>query len=215
MYAIFYCVTKRFYYIGGRKFTIKTDRRNLQFWSSASASPKVERWRLALAEFDFDVSYIAGKSNGVVDAMSRLTTITTTSPDSQTRVQILETFHSGIEGHRGVRATVQRLHATGHSWPNLQQHVSTYIATCPICQKTKPAKHHSGPTFSTKATYPNQRLAVDSVGPFDPDVYGYQHVLVMEDCFTRFICLAPTISVSATVQRTVANGQNSCQRFKE
>ena len=70
MFGVYFCIKKLHYLIGGRKFTVRSDHRNLQFWSHVSASAKVERWKLALTEYDFDLEYIKGEENLVADAMS-------------------------------------------------------------------------------------------------------------------------------------------------
>jgi len=69
MFAMYYSITSLRYLIGGRPFTVKSDHRNLQFWSNTSASAKVERWKVALSEFDFEIEYIPGEDNLVADAL--------------------------------------------------------------------------------------------------------------------------------------------------
>ena len=61
MFGVYFYIKKLHYLIGGRKFTVRSDHRNLQCWSHASASAKVERWELALTEYDFDLEYIKAK----------------------------------------------------------------------------------------------------------------------------------------------------------
>ncbi|CAH2014093.1 unnamed protein product [Acanthoscelides obtectus] len=55
-------------YIFGRKFTIVTDHKSLQWlFSVRDASSKLLRWRLRLEEHDFDIVYRKGKSNTNAD----------------------------------------------------------------------------------------------------------------------------------------------------
>ena len=58
--------------IYGRKFTLVTDYKPL-VWFQNSKDPcsRVSRWRLKLAEYDFDVVYKAGKINVNAYALSR------------------------------------------------------------------------------------------------------------------------------------------------
>ena len=62
----------------GRKFTLVTDHKTI-VWFQNSEDPcsRVSRWRLKLAEYDFDVvyKYKAGKMNVNADALSRNPTI--------------------------------------------------------------------------------------------------------------------------------------------
>ena len=70
--AIIFCVTHFRPYLYKRKFTLVTDHKPL-VWSKNSKDPclRVSRWRLKLAEYDFDVIYKAGKMNVNADAISR------------------------------------------------------------------------------------------------------------------------------------------------
>ena len=72
MFAVITAVTKFHLFIGGRPSTIMIDHRNLQFWQTASASPKVERWRQLLSSYDITYQFLPGTQNVVADAMSRL-----------------------------------------------------------------------------------------------------------------------------------------------
>ena len=70
--AIIFCVTHFRPYLHGRKFTLVTDQK-LLVWFQNSKDPcsRVSRWKLKLAEYDFDVIYKAGKMNVNADALSR------------------------------------------------------------------------------------------------------------------------------------------------
>lgn len=66
--------TKQFrHYLYGRKFVIKTEHRPL-VWLSTLKEPnsKLQRWKIKLEEFDFQIEYIQGKENKVADALSRV-----------------------------------------------------------------------------------------------------------------------------------------------
>jgi len=54
-----------------RKFKVFTDHRNLTFILNAE-SKKLTRWRLALQEFEFDISHILGSENPEADYLSRV-----------------------------------------------------------------------------------------------------------------------------------------------
>lgn len=56
----------------GRKFILFTDHDNLTYLSSRSASDKVNRWRVALQEFEFDAIHTPGERNTLADDTSRL-----------------------------------------------------------------------------------------------------------------------------------------------
>lgn len=61
-------------YVYGRHFKIKTDHRPLVYlFSLKNPTSKLNRMRLEIEEFDFEVVYVPGKQNSVADALSRVT----------------------------------------------------------------------------------------------------------------------------------------------
>jgi hypothetical protein len=60
------------HYLSGRKFRVLTDHHSLQhFKTQPQLSGRQTRWKDVIAEFDFDIEYIEGKSNIVADGLSR------------------------------------------------------------------------------------------------------------------------------------------------
>ena len=71
-YAVLTAVKKYRHWICGAKVVIHSDHNPLTFLvSAAPKSSKLVRWSLALAEFDLEFRYFAGKSNIAADALSR------------------------------------------------------------------------------------------------------------------------------------------------
>ena len=61
-----------FDHIYGRKFTLITDHKSLLWFKNAQdANMRILRWRLKLAEYNYNVIYKAGKTNINADALSR------------------------------------------------------------------------------------------------------------------------------------------------
>ena len=58
------------HYLIGKKFTIETDHKNLQ-WLLNQKNGRLERWALRLVEFDFLLRYKKGSANSNADALSR------------------------------------------------------------------------------------------------------------------------------------------------
>lgn len=73
LYAIVFALKTFRPYLYGRKFTIFTDHRPLQ-WLFRLKDPnsRLYRWRLKISDFNFTIIYKPGKSNVVADAMSRI-----------------------------------------------------------------------------------------------------------------------------------------------
>ena len=63
-------------YIEGAKFLIRCDHRALKWilTTTACTNNRLNRWRLLLAEFDYDVEYKSGQRHAVADALSRIPT---------------------------------------------------------------------------------------------------------------------------------------------
>ena len=71
--AVVYAVKYFRPYVYGKKFTIITDHKPLQ-WLFSIKDPhgKLMRWRLKLSEYDYDIVYKKGKLNANADALSRV-----------------------------------------------------------------------------------------------------------------------------------------------
>lgn len=70
--AIIYSVKQFRSYLYGNTFTLVTDHKPLMWFKNAQdANMHILRWRLKLAEYDYDVMYKAGKLNVNANALSR------------------------------------------------------------------------------------------------------------------------------------------------
>ena len=99
----------------------------------------------------------------------------------------------------GLHLTLQRLKKKGLVWPNMRQHVHTYISQCSTCQKLRILNPCiRALPFVTAAPQPMERISVDAMGPFKTSVKGYEYILVVIDCFSRFVELYPMVTTSAT-----------------
>lgn len=80
--AIVWSVKKFVTYLAGKPFEIQTDHHALTHLQNCkNTTNRLLRWSMFLQQFDFQISYIPGKENSAVDALSRnLQGITYTSP---------------------------------------------------------------------------------------------------------------------------------------
>ena len=69
-YAIFYAFQKFEHLIRDIHFVLRTDHENLTY-INVNPKQKVQRWKLAIQHYDFDIEHIAGKDNIIADAFSR------------------------------------------------------------------------------------------------------------------------------------------------
>jgi transposase InsO family protein len=111
--------------------------------------------------------------------------------------------HNALPGHNGVERTLiklkQHLDAKGQQmWKGIRADVKRFVAQCPCCQKMSQIKPviHAKP-FTTASLAPWDTINIDAMGPFPTSKEGYQHIIVVIDCFTRFVELFPAKSTTA------------------
>ena len=218
-YAIFATLTKYSHLLRDNKFLLRTDHMNLTY-INLGTSQKVQRWKLALQEFDFDIEHVAGKLNVVADAFSRLVVnnqpirASTEIVESISNIEVFPNripeeqyrtigrHHNSTVGHFGVDKTIDMLQSSKQSWKYMRKHVRQFIQQCPVCQKLK-EHHHEIKThpFTTAAYSPMDVLNIDTIGPVAKDAQGNEHIIVIIDCFTRWVEL---IGVPDTSARSAA-----------
>jgi len=209
--GIVFSLRKFHHYLGGVNFTIRTDHRNLTFIESES-SARVRRWKIEMQEYDFQVEYIKGEDNFVADILSRqdfvdkpvksptkqLLTLTAPELIPRSRYTLISAVHNTVMGHHGIERTIKLLLRQGQYWPRLRSHVQSFVRLCPCCQKMSQLKTPIQVLRYTLAKYePMERINVDTVGPLPEDTHGMKYVLVIIDCFTRWVQLYPIASTSA------------------
>ena len=114
-YAIWYSLKKLQYLLRDVPFILRTDHANLTFLSKRG-SPKVERWKIDIAQFDCQILHVPGKDNIVADAISRLQPIPETEdictiqeePD-ESFARLTDLGHSHAVGHWGIQQTIRRI----------------------------------------------------------------------------------------------------------
>jgi hypothetical protein len=107
--------------------------------------------------------------------------------------------HNSTAGHNGVEKTLEKLKSIDSSkWPHLRDHVKKFVSDCPICQKLdyRNVKNHTEP-YTTASMEPFETLNIDTIGPLPKDDLGNIYVLVIIDCFSRFIELYAVPDTSA------------------
>lgn len=108
-------------------------------------------------------------------------------------------FHNDIVGHHGVDTTIRRIKQNHKDWPGMWNHTKKFIRECPICQKLK----YNNPNvktqpFTSSVYSPMVRIDIDTIGPIpNPETDGDRYVLVIIDCFSRFIELYATKTVDS------------------
>jgi len=213
-YAIFYALKKLEHLLRDVHFTLKTDHKNLTFLHKTHTG-KVERWKMAIQEYDFDMEFIPGQYNIVADILSRIPRLSPNDPIihelnllehdhviPQDKYKLISKVHNTAVGHHGVDRTINKLQANypneTKDWQCLRENVKNFIRQCPCCQKMSQLKIPIHAAHFTTATYSiMERVSVDVCGPFPTDDYGNTDILVLIDNFTRYLEIFPMPDKSA------------------
>jgi len=214
-YAIFYALKKLQHLLRDVHFTLRTDHKNLTFLNKGHTG-KVERWKMAIQEYDFDMEFIPGRDNIIADILSRINRIDNSDPIVQElnlleqeykipadKYKLISAVHNTVVGHHGVERTVNKLHALlkekAGEWQYMTEHVRQFIRRhCPCCQKMSQLKIPIHAARFTTATYSiMERVSVDVCGPFPEDDYGNTDLIVLIDNFSRYLEIYPMPDKSA------------------
>ncbi|CAF3952238.1 unnamed protein product [Rotaria sp. Silwood1] len=71
-FAVITSIKKWNYYVAGREFIVRTDHHALCWLNRKyNSNPKLNRWRMTLQEYTFQIEHVKGKKNCVADCLSR------------------------------------------------------------------------------------------------------------------------------------------------
>jgi hypothetical protein len=110
----------------------------------------------------------------------------------------IEAVHNSTSGHFGVEYTRGVLLSEGVSDDGLRRHVAKFVRDCPVCQLRSAVNRQTKTHRFTTASYtPMEVLNIDIIGPVDTDSADNCYILVVIDCFSRFVELYPVSDTSA------------------
>lgn len=201
--AIVEAVRKWRHFLAGNHFRLVTDQRSVAFMYDNNQrgkvkNDKIQRWRLELSSFHYDVVYRPGKENQAADAFSR--SVCGATPSSTD----LKHLHDSL-CHPGITRLMHFVRA--RNLPFSLDEVKNITANCRVCSEVKPRFFRPLNVKLIKATQPFERLSVDFKGPL-PSSSKNRYLLTMIDEYSRFPFAFPCQDVSA---QTVINC--FCQLF--
>ena len=105
-------------YLMENKFVVKTDHNNLRYFLTQNdLNKRKQKWVSKIQAFDFDIEYVKGKNNVVVDALSRRPYISLmdVAEDwkailetyNMPRISFLVKFFMGLTMMKGIRCWME------------------------------------------------------------------------------------------------------------
>lgn len=96
-------------------------------------------------------------------------------------------------GHAGVFKTYHRV-LQRYYWPKMRSDISRYIRNCVTCACSKPEQKRLAGTMDggcTKLTRPWEAISIDLIGPLPRSKSGFTYIIVIVDCFSKFVLCFP------------------------
>jgi transposase InsO family protein len=121
----------------------------------------------------------------------------------------LVTAHGPHRGHLGYTSTVdnlfkiasfRRVALKGQVPRDLETYIKHRLKSCDVCQKMSVKRPVVQAMHFTFSVYnPMERVAVDYIEKLTVDIYGNYMIVVIIDCFSRFVTLYPVQSTKSKV----------------
>jgi len=115
------------------------------------------------------------------------------------RAFILNRYHGlPVSGHLGKKKVTRQI-ALHYHWPCMIDNVEKWIRACLTCARRKRTRNMSAaePGRASNASYPWEKIAMDSVKPHEESKEGYTVILTVIDLFTRWVLAIPMVRASA------------------
>lgn len=191
-YAIVESLKKWRHYLIGKPFLLVTDQRSVSFMFDAKhtskiKNEKIQRWRLELSPYKYDIVYRPGTQNHVADALSRVCAIVETPAK-------LRSLHEAL-CHPGVTRMAHWVRSKNLAYSI--EEIKSMTKDCRICSEVKPRFIKADPQNKLiKALAPFERLSMDFKGPV-PSKSRNRFILTVIDEYSRFPFAFPCSDISA------------------
>ncbi|XP_063628196.1 uncharacterized protein LOC134799687 [Cydia splendana] len=176
--AIVECLRKWRHYLIHRHFILITDQKSVSYifdqnHTSKIKNDKIERWRLELSCYKYDIIYRPGAQNTAADALSRVCAFMNNNK--------LYELHDALS-HPGISRMYHWIKLKNLPY-NLDD-VKKMTASCRVCAEIKPRFAKANGTL-IKPLSPFERLNVDFKGPL-PSNTNNKYILTIIDEFSRY-----------------------------
>lgn len=178
-YAVVSALKKWRHFLLGRFFKIITDQRSVSFMFNMThqnkiKNEKIQRWRLEMSCYHYEIIYRPGKHNQVADTFSRVC--------NATQIDKLYALHCDL-CHPGVTRMTHWVRT--RNLPYSVEDVKRMTASCPTCNIVKPQFYKNVKSTLIKAMHPFERISMDFKGPL-PSKSRNKYLLTIVDEYSRF-----------------------------
>ncbi|KAI4293409.1 hypothetical protein PAPHI01_2683, partial [Pancytospora philotis] len=178
-------------YVSGRKIVVHSDHQALKWlFQNKQRSRRLERWVMALQEYDFTVEYVQGKDLLAADALSRLVpeqetpVVAVCSRPTELRPDIIAQGHKET-AHGGELATYKWCKESDEGAGVTVAMVRRAIKECSLCQQFNEGREKTR-SYTIAAREPFETVGIDVVGPLPETKRGNRYVLVAVDYLTHW-----------------------------
>ena len=191
-YAIVEAIRKWRHFLVNTHFRLITDQKSVAFiydnkQKGKVKNQKIQRWKIELSAYSYDVIYRPGPENHAADALSRAT-CGAISHDK------LKALHNALS-HPGVTRMVHFVRTK--NLPYSVEEVKKVTSECSVCAEIKPQFYRPNKTNLVKSTQPLEKLSIDFKGPL-PSVSKNKYLLTIIDEYSRFPFAFPCADMTAT-----------------
>jgi len=123
------------------------------------------------------------------------------------REDVLKQLHNNkTAAHLGVKKTLRKVRDR-YFWYALRKDVENWCKTCDVCNcRRGTLRKPKAPLTTYNVGYPNERIAIDFMGPFVKTKSGNKYMMVVGDVFSKWTeCYAIENLESCTVAKTLVN----------
>ena len=170
------------HYLYGQHFILKTDQKSVTYMFDKEhrgkiRNNKIERWRMELSCYSYEIIYRPGNTNIPADVLSRSCSAAFGGADN------LKLLHINL-CHPGVKRLSHFVRVK--NLPYTVEEVRTVTRECPECAETKP-RFYKPPTSAhlVKATQPFERLSVNFIGPLPSTNRNIYQIKIFIMCYSN------------------------------